>query len=382
MNLALITQDFPPEVGGIQTYAFELARRFTKQCRNFFVIAPYKEQSAQVDHKLSYPVYRIRCENHFLGLKSMLSAPALLAKNNIRQVFHTQWQTLPASVFARRLGVVDRIYVAVHARELLFNPFEGVPVLQQGYEWYKRKMLAHVDLFFPVSNFMADLLQQYGVMENRIQVVNNGTDPEKFYPLDTGEARKSIGIGADKQKILLSTARLVSRKGIDTTLKAFKRVLKNHPDSCYLIVGDGPERTKLQKLAEELNISEAVKFTGLIPHEQLIEFYNACDVFVMPSKTERPNIEGFGIVYLEANACRKPVIGTFSGGIPSAIVNGETGLLVQERDPDALAEAIEYLFSNSDLASRMGEQGRRRVVDSANWDQVAQKLLMAMQGTI
>jgi phosphatidylinositol alpha-1,6-mannosyltransferase len=186
------------------------------------------------------------------------------------------------------------------------------------------------------------------------------------------------------EKILLSVSRLVSKKGIDTTIKAFAKVLKKHPSSRYIIVGNGEQKKELQRLAAALNIADSVQFVGSIQHHhrKLVNYYNACDVFVQPSKTERSNVEGFGIVFLEANACGKPVIGSFSGGIPSAVVNNETGILVQERDPSALAEAINKLFSNPSLAREMGKKGRKRVEDTANWNVISSQLLDMMKNTI
>jgi phosphatidylinositol alpha-1,6-mannosyltransferase len=243
-------------------------------------------------------------------------------------------------------------------------------------------MLAQVDLFFPASDYMADLLRRHGVEDNRIKVIINGTDPEKFHPVNTQKARKIIGFEGDK--MLLSVSRLVSKKGIDTTVKAFAEVLEDHPSSRYVIVGDGEQKEELLQLAANLGIADSVQFAGSIPHHHpdLIHYYNACDVFVQPSKTEKFNVEGFGIVFLEANACGKPVVGSLSGGIPNAVVDGETGILVKERNPHALAAAISKLFDNPDLAAQMGTAGRQRVENTANWDVLNKRLITAMKNTM
>src|SRR5699024_5712292 len=141
-----------------------------------------------------------------------------------------------------------------------------------------------------------------------------------------------------------------------------------YPDSRYIIVGSGALGVELEKIAADLGILHAVIFAGRIPYDVLINYYNACDVFVMPSKTMHPDVEGFGIVFLEANACGKQVVGRCSGGSPSAIVNGETGILVKEDDHRSLSEAILRLFSDEGLSRIMGGKGRRRVQEEANWD--------------
>lgn len=380
MDLALITQDFSPEVGGIETYATELAGRFATYCNTFIVMAPAKPTAESTDRRRTYPVHRVTSSNPFLGIRALPDAAPLLRRKGIRNVFHAQWQTLPASVTARWLGSVDHIFVAAHARELLFNPFAAIPGLCRWYEAYKRRMLSEVDLFFPVSDYTAGLLHDHGVPAQRIEVVINGTDPRMFYPADQQKARRVIGITADK--VLLTITRLVSRKGVDTTLRAFREVLRHHPDSQYVVVGDGEQKRQLMQLADQLEIGHAIRFEGRVPHENLIHYYNACDVFVMPSKTERPDVEGFGIVFLEANACEKPVIGTFSGGIPSAVVNGETGILVEERDHRALASSISDLFTDTERAQMMGRKGRTRVLEEANWDRTAAKIIRHMENKI
>jgi phosphatidylinositol alpha-1,6-mannosyltransferase len=377
MNLALITQDFPPEVGGIETYAKELAKRFYRQCNHFLVVAPDKPSAADVDGSLPYPVKRIKASNPFLGPKLFLDAPVIFRKHNIEHVFHTQWQTLPASVFSRQRGIVKKIFVAAHARELLFNPFSKVPGLKQWYEWYTRQMLAKVDLFFPVSEYTRNILIDHGVEPQRIITVINGTDPDTFFPVDTSTARKKIGISTEK--VVLTITRLVSRKGVDTALRAFRNVLSDHPDSIFVVVGEGPERNALNNLAVELDIQESVRFVGRVSYQRLNYYYNACTFFVMPSKTDTPNVEGFGIVFLEANACAKPVIGTYSGGIPSAVIDGETGLLVEENNIDELAKAMNRLFLNSAEAKNMGQKGRERVLNEANWDVSAAKIYRRME---
>jgi len=376
----MISQDFPPEVGGIETYAAELAKRFSEYCQQFMVFAPSKHEDHEVDQQLPYPVKRIAVSNSLIGLRAIPEMPQLLRNESIRNVFHTQWQSLPASIFAQKQGAVDRIFVAAHGRELLFNPFEHIPGFQEGYIKYKRWLLSKVDCFFPVSRYTGNLLEEHGIPPERIQVVINGTDPDCFYPKDTLKARKQVGVSAGK--VMLTISRMVARKGVDTALRAFQKVYAEYPDSRYIIVGSGPQGVELEKIAADLGIRHAVIFAGRIPYDELINYYNACDVFVMPSKTMHPNVEGFGIVFLEANACGKPVVGTCSGGIPSAIVNGETGILVKEDDHKSLSEAILRLFSDEGLSRIMGGKGRRRVQEEANWDVVASKLLRNMKSKI
>jgi len=143
--------------------------------------------------------------------------------------------------------------------------------------------------------------------------------------------------------------------------------------------GSGPDSFRLKRLCDTLNLQDHVKFLGRIPEEELPYYYSLADVFVMPAKSDPPDVEGFGIVFLEANACKTPVIGSKSGGIPDAIVDGETGLLVDENDAEQLAMAIWKLITNDELSHQMGEAGRKRILSEINWDTSAQKILAVMR---
>ncbi|MFB3134014.1 MAG: glycosyltransferase family 4 protein, partial [Rhodothermales bacterium] len=195
-------------------------------------------------------------------------------------------------------------------------------------------------------------------------------------PMDVQDLRDELGL--NHQKVVLTISRLVPRKGIDTVLRALPQVAHQIPDVRYLIGGSGPDRDRLEALSRELHLSDRVQFLGNIPKEDLLRYYNACDVFVMPSREDRPHVEGFGIAFLEANACGKPVIGAWSGGIPDAVRDGETGLLVEPDDEADLAAAMLRLLRDAPLAARLGRNGRQRVRDEASWDHVADQLYEAI----
>lgn len=168
--------------------------------------------------------------------------------------------------------------------------------------------------------------------------------------------------------------RHVDRKGIQDVLKSLPAALNQIPDLHYIIGGNGPLSKKLQDLSEALGISEHVTFTGRIDDDSLNAYYNLCDVFIMTPKEVFPDVEGFGIVYLEANACEKPVIGTISGGVTDAIKHEETGLLIERNSITAISEAIIRLMSDKSLRKQLGRQGRARVCSELNWRIVSQKL--------
>lgn len=372
MRLALITQDFPPEIGGIQTYCLEIAQRIYDKCDDFIVIAPEKPESDETDSELPFDVYRVRTPNMMLAFAAIPRLLPILKRRKIRTVFHAQWLTLPFSIIAQKAGIIDRITVAAHAREFFFNPFKSNEKLARGYEWYKNQLLKRVDHFFPVSHYTAGVLQDHGISPDKIDVVINGTNPDLFYPADATGLKEQLGLTG--RKIILSISRLIDRKGTDTILKALAILAPEMPDLHHVIVGEGPQRTYLEQLVRELNIEDHVTFVGWIPYKEVYNYYNLCDVFVMPSKTQLPEVEAFGIAYLEANACEKPVIGTTTGGISDAIKDGQTGLLVEEQNPGELAGAIQKILGNESLKHSLGQQGRQRVLDEANWDSVTNRL--------
>lgn len=376
MRLLFLSQDFPPEIGGVETYAVELARRLAPRFDFFGVVAPNQRGAREVDATLPFPVYRlprgVGIRPDALGLVALPYLPALARRHRIDVAFHAQWQMSLTSLLARRLtGYPRKIAVAAHGRELLLHPFYFDP-LDRLYDRLRRLALGAADALLPVSRYTADLLVARGADRRRIQVIPNGTEPERFYPQDATAQRRALGV--EDRKVLLTVARLVGRKGIDTVLRALPRVAADVPDVVYLIVGDGPDRGRLEHLAAEVGVAGRVRFLGRVPYAEVPALFNTCDVFVMPSRNAEPDVEGFGIVFLEANACGKPVVGARAGGIPDAIIHGETGLLTTPGDPADLARALLCLLRHPETAQRLGAQGRQRVLERGTWDHSAARL--------
>lgn len=374
MRLLLVTQDFPPDVGGTQTYAYELARRWVRACEDFAVVAPAVDGADAVDAALPFDVFRVRASYDTLSFRAFPLLRRLAARRGFDTAFHVQWPTALAGLAARRAGALRRVCIAAHGRELLMTPHPRP--LAPLYDGLRTRLLTRADALFPVSRYTAGLLEARGVAPGRVTVVPNGTDAARFAPGDATDLREALGV-ADR-RVVLTVCRLVPRKGVDTVLRALARTAAACPDVVYLIGGTGPDRPRLEALARAEGVADRVRFLGRIPDEALPHHYRACDVFVMPSRLDPPHVEGFGIVFLEANACGKPVIGARTGGIPDAIREGETGLLVEPDDPAALAEALTDLLTHPDRAARLGRQGRTRVLAEATWDHVAARLLDAL----
>ncbi|MEM7154743.1 MAG: glycosyltransferase family 4 protein [Myxococcota bacterium] len=377
MKLLLVTQDFPPHVGGIQTWSHELARRFASSCRDFAVVAPDVPGSAEVDRELPFTVHRVRGTSNTVPLAAVPTLIAAGRKRRFDTVLHAQWQTMVASTTAAEFGGPQRIFAAAHGRELLFAPLSKLRAAQRKYDRLRERMLRRANRVFPVSHYTAGLVEQLGVSPERITVVGNGTDPQRFVPMDVSALRSERGL-ADR-RVVMTVGRLDPRKGIDTVIMALPAVIERVPEAIYLIVGRGPDRARLEALVQEHGVADHVRFEEHVPEDQLVATFNLCDVFVTASRHEPPNVEGFGIVFLEANACGKPVIGARSGGIPDAVVEGETGLLVEPGSPEQLAEALCDLLGDPARCEALGAAGRARVEGSFTWDVAHARLLASMQ---
>jgi phosphatidyl-myo-inositol dimannoside synthase len=208
------------------------------------------------------------------------------------------------------------------------------------------------------SRFTADLVEKAGAEPARIEIIHAACDLR----------RKLLG-PSDRTPVILSVGGLVERKGHDMVIAALPQLIERFPKLVYLIAGDGPCRSNLEQLAVKAGVGACVAFAGKVPDEHLPSIYSLCDVFVMPSRhrEEFGDVEGFGLVYLEANACAKPVVAGRSGGVPDAVIDGVTGFLVNPSSPQDISSAISRLLVSPELAARLGRQGRDRVLAEFTW---------------
>lgn len=370
----LLTQDFPPELGGTQTYAFEIARRLAKRGR-LRVVAPYRAGCEEFDAVSGVETVRVAADPNRFFLAAR-SATLHAARDGFVQAFCVQWSAALPALAARRRFPRFAVHVAAHGRELLFNPLP--PPLSAIYDAIRRRVVSRAHGLYPVSRYTADLLRALGAPDSRIRVLPNGTDPDRFRPMDRFLARRRFGL--DHHPVILTLCRLVPRKGVDTLLRAFAALQADHPGARLVVGGDGPERNALETLAASLGIAGLTRFVGAVDHALLPELLSAADVFVLVPRERRPDVEGFGLVYLEASACEVPVVGSRTGGIPDAVLDGVSGLLVAPDDPDAVAATVDRILSDPGMARQLAEGGRRHVLDFGNWDRVVDRLVDGLEG--
>ena len=205
-----------------------------------------------------------------------------------------------------------------------------------------------------------------------------GVDERTFHPASGGAAVRER-LGLTERPVVVCVSRLVRRKGQDTLIRAMPHILAEVPDAVLLVVGGGPYRADLERLARETGVAGSVRFTGPVPWEELPAHYGAGDVFAMPCRTRRGglDVEGLGIVYLEASATGLPVVAGDSGGAPDAVLDGETGWVVRGGSPQApreTAERVTTLLKDAELRARMGKRGRQWVEEAWRWDLLAGRL--------
>jgi len=206
-----------------------------------------------------------------------------------------------------------------------------------------------------------------------VRVVPLGADHRFFRPgIDGREVRARYGLGEGRW--LLSVARLTRHKGIDTALHALARLGARYPDLRYAVVGTGEDQEALEAEARELGVADRVRFLNEVPDRDLPALYNSAEIYLGVSRLLEHRVEGFGISLAEASACGIPVIAGRSGGIPEAVRDGETGLLVDAERPEAVVEAVRRLLDDPALRARLGAAGRRVVETHFNWDRVAADL--------
>ena len=371
MSILMITVDFPPHKDGVSTVAREIAGYLADNGRVLSVMGPADEGAAEFDARQDYPV--IRTPGYHWGylrfFPLLFYLPFVLLRYRVRRII--AMNIAYGGILSYLLSLLFRIPYVTFAYGFEFCKFENNFFLKRLYlaiYGRSRRVIA-------ISRFVRRRLIEFGVPAEKIVIISPAVDPDKFHPATVPE-KSRLRYKSKEGKILLSVSRLVKRKGHDMVIKALPRVRSVVPHILYLIVGVGPEEGNLRRLVSETGVEDCVEFLNSVPNEELLHLYNLSDVFIMVSREieDEGQVEGFGIVYLEANACGKPVIGGWSGGVEDAVLNGATGLLVDPLDPGEVAQAIIKLLTDTSYAEELGKNGRRRVEEELNWKTTCRKL--------
>ena len=393
-KVLIVTNDFPPRSGGIQSFVHALATRMPEG--QVVVYAPAWKGTAEFDARQPFPVIR-HPTSLMLPVPSVARrAKAILTEHGCDTVLFGAAAPLGLLAPALRRAGARRIVALTHGHEAGWAALPGARALL-------RRIGEHVDVLTYLGEYFRIRLARAltPAAARRMTRLAPGVDNELFRPGAGGPAiRERLGIGADVP-VVLCVSRMVPRKGQDTLIRAWPAVLaglRDRPparsgrggadvgdrvaEPVLLLVGDGPYASDLRALARRQQVACSVIFAGPVPWEDLPGYYDAGTVFAMPCRTRRRglDVEGLGIVYLEASATGLPVISGDSGGAPDAVLPGETGYVVAGRDVSALADRLIGLLADPDSAATMGEKGVAWIDREWRWDVVVARLQEILAG--
>ncbi len=378
MKCLLITSIFSPIHGG-SAVVYENVARFTSPA-SVHILAPWRnyqngkilEGWKEFDKKARYPVHRVE-----------LIRPPIIQTSSI---FHSLWVFLTIdlkiriNVFKKVAHLVRRenikvicigelesaSWIGVLAKRWLgckvINYIHGEEITSDvPYRFFRnrrQKYLHAADAVIAVSEFTRQaLINQMHIDPQKIALIKNGVNLKAFH---IKEKRQDLldRYQLNGKKIILSVGRLVPRKGFDHTIKALPDILKQCPDAMYLLIGTGEQQQELEQLTREYNVEDKVIFAGRVSEDELTDHYNLCDIFVMPNRElANHDTEGFGLVFLEANACGKAVVGGRAGGAVEAVRDGQNGLLVNGDNIEEISYAISRLLTDDKLRKKIEHQG-------------------------
>jgi len=375
ISFLFVTFDFPPNIGGISTRVANYSEKLSKMGRKALIV-----------HLMDLPTWR------YLHQHSPKNQQVFLDTYNGSTVIRCAYSPRHAlRVFFAAIKAAGRFSPnAIHVFSgndtpigllfLLYGRLKrsstGVSIF--GMDLLRSKRSPTRRLFLGLSLFLAERIGANskatmalipGWLRGNVGILYPGIDtriPQRFGLTAQGK------IAAES---VLFVGRLVWRKGIHDLLHAFKILSRRRPRARLAIVGGGPRKESLEELAANLGILDRIQFAGTLSGSKLYQQYFECDVFVMPSRQSRVDVEGFGIVFLEAGLFGKPCVGTRTGGIPEAVLDRRTGILVEQGDVEALADAIGLLLSDRALAAKLGQCARHRILAEFSSEKAASRLL-------
>jgi len=379
-KVLIVTNDYPPRRGGIQSFVHALACRLPAD--GVVVYAPAWEGAAEFDARQQFPVFR-HPGSLMLPVPGVRDrATALLAEHGCDTVVFGAAAPLGLLAPSLRRAGAKRLVAITHGHEAGWAALPGAKGLL-------RRIGDEVDVVTYLAEYFRIRLARAlsPAAAARMVRLAPGVDPAEFRPGAGGtEVRKRLGIEPDRP-VVTCISRMVPRKGQDTLIRAWPRVLARSsaiglPGPLLMLVSDGPYRPQLERLAARTGVADSVVFTGAVASDELPAYYDAGDVFAMPCRTRRGglDVEGLGIVYLEASATGLPVVGGDSGGAPDAIQDGETGYVVPGGSAEAVADRISQLLADPAGAAAMGDKGLAWVEREWTWDLVAERFQRILSG--
>jgi len=375
-RVLFLTYNFPPKLGGMEQVIWKVWKRLEERS-DAIALAQFLEEGTDDSpnvHRAPGP----GLPRFFRFLYS--KGRGLIRERNFDIVVASNAMVSP---LALRLAKSSR------ARSVAMT--YGLDVIHDRFIYQRaiRYALPKMDLVLTISSATSEQLLIRGVAAERMRIIPPGCDPAPFInEQDTEGLRKRWGL--EGRQVILSAGRLVRRKGIDWFVReCLPRVLGLAPDAALLLAGGNPEQAILhdedmvhavEQAAEDASVRERVVITGRLSQEELAGAFQLADAFILPAVPVQGDIEGFGIVLLEAGAAGLPVVASNLGGIPDAVVDGQTGRLVPPLNPSAFSAAVVEMLRDRELADLIGRTAKQRVVDSFSWDTIADRYVDAILG--
>jgi len=360
-----ISNDFGPRVGGIETFVHGLIERLPKG--SVIVYTSFQQNSSESDAKwleeFGVEVIRDRSKILLPTPRVMRACQELIKNRNLSRVAFGAAAPLGVMARAMRRAGAQKIVALTHGHEVWWAK---VPPFSAAIRFMSRNIDAITYLGDYTRGEISKALSKDDA--SRLVQIAPGIDVEHFSPTDSRQLRTELEL-TDKS-VIISVGRLVHRKGQDKLIAALPAIRAAVPNVHLVLVGVGPHQDYLEKLALKLHVTDCVTFIGRINYAELPRYICVGDIFAMPSRSRffGLEVEGLGIVYLEASACGLPVVGGKSGGAPDAVLVGETGVVVDGTNPSEIAEACIELLNNPELCALMGATGRAWITENWRWE--------------
>jgi phosphatidyl-myo-inositol dimannoside synthase len=359
-RLLVVTNDFPPRPGGIQSFVHGVVSQLPVD--QVVVLTSRWRGCDEWDAKQPFPVIRHDTSVLLPTAAVRRAASRLLRERGCTAVWFGAAAPLGLLAPALRDAGARRLVATTHGHEVGWAALPGARSLL-------RRVAAKVDVVTYLGEYTRTrLAKAIAPYDHKLRRLVPAVDADVFRP-GAGGTELRAELGLTDVPVVVCVSRLMPRKGQDTLLRALPEIRRRVPGTVVVLVGGGPSRDRLRRLAADLGISRYVVFSGSVGHDELPAWYGIGDVFAMPCRARLRglDIEGLGMVFLEAAGCGLPVVAGISGGSVDAVVDGETGRLVSGRVVDGVAAAVADLLADPARAAKMGAQGRRWVSESWSW---------------
>ena len=368
VRIVMVTADWPPIEGGISTVAYQTGHALAELGHELTVVAPYSPQMQECGAAQPFRVIRFR--GYRIGWLRLFPMLAFSWRHVRRAELVLAMNIANGGVIAWLSRLFGGAQYVTFAYAYEFLRFRRVPFVRM----ILRSVYRRSATVIAISQFAADALAAFRVPPEHICVAHPGAPrplPVSDDAINSINDRFVLGDGP----VVLAVGRFIARKGHETVVRAWPRVLAVHPNAVLVLTGRGPRLPYASRTALELGVRDSMRLTGYLSDADVAALYRRCSVFALPTgAVGEGDVEGYGLVFTEANAYGKPVVAGRSGGTVEAVVDGETGLLVEPDDPEAVTDAILKLLDNPDVAAAMGEAGRRRA-EAQTWRAFAEAVL-------